>query len=198
MRHLRWMSNTDVPDLLRCLSDFCGWPEGLTRLTDGSNGGEVDLNRVLAIDLASYLPGAVLTKVDRCSMAHGLEVRPPMLDDRLVDLAFSLPADAKLHGSQTKAALKRAAEGILPKRIIHRRKKGFAIPLARWLQGPLRDRLNDVVEGGAIWSAGMLNRQTFRRWQGEHQANAVDRSKPLWALMVLNDWYDRLARARLN
>jgi asparagine synthase (glutamine-hydrolysing) len=195
MRHLRWMSNTDVPDLISCLSDFSGWPEGLVRLTAGcltaGCNGDVDLNRLLAIDLASYLPGAVLTKVDRASMAHGLEVRPPMLDDRLIDFAFSLPSRAKLQGAQTKAALKRAANELLPDRIIHRRKKGFAIPLAQWLQGPLRDRLQDVIDHGSVWRAGLLNRQTFRRWQTEHQSNAVDRSKPLWALMVLDHWYAR-------
>lgn len=189
MRHLRWMSNTDLPDLADCLADAPGWPEGLERFT-GQNGAW-DLNRALALDLASYLPGAVLAKVDRASMAHGLEVRPPMLHEPLVEFAFSLPPAMKLRGQTTKAVLKDAARGLLPDAIIDRPKKGFAIPLSRWLRGPLHGQMRDVVEQGRIWESGTLKQATFRRWLSEHQAGVVDRSKPLWALLVLERFYSR-------
>src|SRR5206468_8471215 len=96
------------------------------------------------MDFGSYLPGSVLTKVDRASMAHSLEVRPPMLANDLIDFAFSLPADVKLRRGVTKAPLKAAAESVLPPAVIHRPKKGFAIPLARWLTTALRPRVESI------------------------------------------------------
>jgi len=155
--------HTDLPQLAECLSEKPAWPEGLARLSNAGNG-RWDLNDALAMDLKSYLPGAVLTKVDRASMAHGLEVRPPMLHEPLVRFAFSLPPSVKLAHGTTKALLKSAARGILPDEIIDRPKKGFAIPLAQWLNGPLRERLRAVLADGGILKTGMLNRMTFERW----------------------------------
>ena len=194
LRHLRWMSNTDLPDLHRCLTDIPEWPEGLARLTSNPDPRGASLNQILAVDLVSYLPGAVLAKVDRASMAHGLEVRPPMLDERLVDFAFALPPHLKLRGRTTKALLKQVAEEFLPGSVVHRRKKGFAIPLAAWLNGPLRARIRAVIEESAIWETGLLRRETFRAWLGEHESHRCDRSKPLWALLVLSHWHERVRR----
>jgi asparagine synthase (glutamine-hydrolysing) len=195
VRHLRWMSSSDWPDVQSCVRGGADrWPEGVARLLEQSNG-DWDLNCALAMDLKSYLPGAVLTKVDRASMAHGLEVRPPMLHEPLIDFAFSQPMSAKLDGRTSKAMLKQAARGVLPDEIIDRPKKGFAIPLARWLNGPLRGRLNDVLGAGRIWESEALDRCTFQRWSGEHHRGEVDRSKPLWALLVLEHFYSRLLRA---
>ena len=87
------------------------------------------------------MPGSVLTKVDRASMAHGLEVRPPLLDDPMVDRAFALPSRYKLRRGSGKYLLKLAARGKIPDEIIDRPKKGFGIPLASWLRGPLKDRI---------------------------------------------------------
>jgi asparagine synthase (glutamine-hydrolysing) len=133
----------------------------------------------------------VLTKVDRASMAHGLEVRPPLLDDGLVDFAFSLPSRYKVRGQRGKYLLKRAARGQIPDEVIDRPKKGFAIPLAAWLRGPLRERLAAVVAGSPLWDLGLLDRAVFAGWQEEHQARKRDRSKPLWALYVLDRWFRR-------
>ena len=196
LRHLRWMSNTDLPDLHRCLTEIDPWPEGLARLTCGDGDPhDITLDRILATDLASYLPGAVLTKVDRASMAHGLEVRPPMLDERLVDFAFSLPPRLKLRGRTSKVLLKQVAEEFLPRSVVYRRKKGFAIPLAAWLNGPLRARIRTVIEESPIWETGLLCRATFRTWLDEHRSRHCDRSKPLWTLLVLSHWWQRVRPA---
>jgi asparagine synthase (glutamine-hydrolysing) len=189
-RHLRWMSNLDVEDVSRCVADA---PTPI-QLTCGNGNGTIDMmNRVLALDFQTYLPGSVLTKVDRASMAHGLEVRPPLLHNELVDFAFSLRSDVKLRGTTTKSLLKRAAAGLLPEEIIHRRKKGFAIPLAAWLNGPLGARVQRVIETSPLWKTGLLRADVFRRWRDEHAARAVDRSRPLWALLVLDHWFCRIA-----
>ena len=137
-RHLRWMSSVDLPDLARAIPAAKGMPPATLAAplpeTDDS------LQRILALDFSTYMPGSVLTKVDRASMAHGLEVRPPLLDDAMVDRAFALPSRYKLRRGSGKYLLKLAARGKIPDEIIDRPKKGFGIPLAnvaaRPAQGP--------------------------------------------------------------
>ena len=148
-RHLRWMSSVDLPDLARAIPAA----EGMQPATFAAPLPETDdsLQRILALDFSTYMPGSVLTKVDRASMAHGLEVRPPLLDDAMVDRAFALPSRYKLRRGSGKYLLKLAARGKIPDEIIDRPKKGFGIPLASWLRGPLRDR----IERGGRALAGL-------------------------------------------
>jgi len=189
-RHLRWMSNTDLDDL-RALMPSIGARVPAT--LGGSYPRRDDLvSQMSAVDLLTYLPGSVLTKVDRASMAHGLEVRPPFLDNEVVDLALSIPAHLKLRGAQGKVVLKRAVAPLLPKQVLERPKRGFAIPLSRWLRGPLRPAVEDAVASKRVAGLGLLSQATLRRWNAEHQARRADRCKPLWALVVLDRW---LARA---
>jgi asparagine synthase (glutamine-hydrolysing) len=109
-----------------------------------------------------------------------------MLDERLIDFAFSLPPEHKLRGRMSKALLKDVAEEFLPQSVVHRRKKGFAIPLAAWAQRSTarpdsrRDR-GRRYSGTADFSAA----ETFRAWLDEHESNRCDRSKPLWALLSI-------------
>jgi asparagine synthase (glutamine-hydrolysing) len=187
LRHLRWMSSTDIPALREAIESFTEISPELHPPAHIRG-----LNDLLALDLATYLPGSVLTKVDRASMANGLEVRPPLLANELVDFAFSLDASCKLAGATSKALLKRAAADLLPAPIIRRRKKGFAIPLARWLRGPLNGRLRDVIRSSPLWNTGVLSQFAFSRWQREHEDMRHDHSRPLYALLVLDDWYRRL------
>jgi asparagine synthase (glutamine-hydrolysing) len=188
-RHLRWMSSVDLPDLPRAI-------QGMNGLAPDALGVPLPetrdwLQRLFALDLTTYLPGSVLAKVDRASMAHGLEVRPPFLDNEMVDWALSLPAKYKVRRGRGKYLLKLAARGSVPDEVIDRPKKGFAIPLANWLRGPLKTRLDHVVARSPIWQADMLSRTTFDLWNREHQAMQKDNSKPLWALFVLDHWLKR-------
>jgi len=188
-RHLRWMSSVDLPDLSLALPqsrDFS--PSTLkARLPETSDW----LQKILALDFSTYMPGSVLTKVDRASMAHGLEVRPPLLDNTVVDMAFRLPSRYKLRGSRGKFLLKLAAKGKIPDELIERPKKGFGIPLASWLRGPLRSRMDALVDDSPIWSSSLVSRSAFGRWNREHQAREKDHSKALWALFVLDHWLRR-------
>jgi asparagine synthase (glutamine-hydrolysing) len=145
------------------------------------------VERMQSLDAQFYLAEDILTKVDRASMAHGLEARPPMLDHEFVAWSFSLPSHLKLRGGKSKYLLKRAAEDLLPAEIIHRRKKGFGIPLARWLRGPLRARVEAAVEATGH-HPGMGDPAVYGRWMNEHFELKADRSKPLWALVVLDHW----------
>ena len=188
-RHLRWMSSVDLPDLRRALPRSAGvLPESTkVRLPVTPDA----LHRILALDFSTYMPGSVLTKVDRASMAHGLEVRPPLLDNDMLEFAFSLPSSYKLRRTTTKYLFKRAARGHVPYDIISRPKKGFGIPLAAWMRGALREPIAAIVERSPVWDSGMVDQRTFRAWNVEHQDRRADRSKPLWALLVLHHWLSR-------
>lgn len=186
-RHLRWMSAVDLPELAAALPLWKGAPAALGHELPPAVEG---LNRLLALDFGTYLPGSVLAKVDRAAMAHGLEVRPPFLHGALVDWAFSLPSSLKLRGGRSKYLLKRAAQGRVPGEIVGRRKRGFSIPLAAWLRGPLRPMVEESLRTSPLWE-GALHRPTFEAWFREHQARRGDRAKALWALAVLDRWVRR-------
>jgi asparagine synthase (glutamine-hydrolysing) len=188
-RHLRWMSSVDLPDLARAFPSAAG----VRPATLDAWLPETDdrLQRILALDFTTYMSGSVLTKVDRASMAHGLEVRPPLLDNDIIDLAFSLPSQYKLRRGTTKYLLKMAARGHIPDDIIDRPKKGFGIPLAAWLRGPLRERIEDVVARSPLWDTGLADREVWAGWNREHQDKKADHNKALWALLVLDHWLRR-------
>jgi asparagine synthase (glutamine-hydrolysing) len=192
-RHLRWMSNTDLLDL-QALFGGDGTEPALLAGGRGLAAGWSDpLNAMLALDFSTYMADSVLTKVDRASMAHGLEVRPPLLDDELIDLAFSLPGRFKLRGGRSKYLLKQVAAAYLPRAIVERPKQGFAIPLARWLRGPLRARLEAIVAAsGPLWTDTGLSRAVVAEWTVAHQQGRRDHSRPLWAVIVLDRWLRRL------
>jgi asparagine synthase (glutamine-hydrolysing) len=166
-------------------------PAAFTPFSHQAPTGDL-LNDILRLDFATYLPGAVLAKVDRASMAHGLEVRPPLLSNSLIDFAFSLPSAVKASAWRSKIALRASASALLPKTILHRPKMGFAVPLARWLRGPLSDRLEHVMRPGLLWENGLLERSVFLAWRDQHLAMTHDHSRPLWALIVLEHWLRRV------
>jgi asparagine synthetase B (glutamine-hydrolysing) len=127
------------------------------------------LQRILALDFSTYMPGSVLTKVDRASMAHGLEVRPPLLDDGLVERAFALPSRYKVRGGSGKYLLKLAARGRFPDEIIDRPKKGFGIPLAELAARPAQDRIQQVVAARRSSPASWTRR--LPAWNQSHQTS---------------------------
>ena len=188
-RHLRWMSNLDLDDLKR------GLPTTVDAIPSPLDADIEDtsdwLNRLLALDFRTYMPGSVLTKVDRASMAHGLEVRPPLLDNAMIDWAFSIPSSLKLHRGTTKYLLELAAEGHLPEGIIRRPKKGFGIPLRAWIRGPMKGRVTRALQPSALWDSGLLDRDAFQRWALMSAERRGDHSKVLWALVVLDEWVRR-------
>ncbi|RZM20055.1 MAG: asparagine synthetase B, partial [Sphingomonas sp.] len=140
-------------------------------------------------DLALNLPGAMLTKVDRASMAHSLEVRVPMLGQGMVDLALSMPADVKLHGKIGKYVIRQAIAPWLPEGILDRRKQGFQMPLAAWFAGDFGAyaeqlwRDSGVREQG-IWRAGAVDK-VF----ADHRAGKRDHSRFLYALAIFCLWW---------
>ncbi len=149
------------------------------------------LERMLYLDLKGYLGEGVLTKVDRASMACSLEVRVPLLDHRVVELASSLPTHLKLRRVTTKYVLKRALAGVLPRDILERPKKGFGVPLGRWFRGELAPMLRDVCAPEVIRRAGLFRPEAVGRLLAEHAEGRHDHRKKLYTLLAFQLWASR-------
>jgi asparagine synthase (glutamine-hydrolysing) len=151
------------------------------------------LNRLLQVDGKIWLPCDLLLKADKMTMASSLELRVPFLDHKLVEFASSLPDQLKLHRRQGKLLLRQAMQGVIPDEILHRPKKGFPVPLASWLRGPLRSFVRDNLLSNDSEASALMNRGTIARMISEHESGA-DRSQELWALLMLEVWSQRFLK----
>ncbi len=142
------------------------------------------LSMVQYLDLKTYLPGDILTKVDRASMAHALEVRVPILDHKLVEWMATLPPDLKLRGREGKFVFKKALEPFLPNDILYRPKMGFAVPLSSWFRGPLKQRVQQALLGDTLRHTGWFNTAFLEQMVSQHQAGFRDYSAPIWSLLM--------------
>lgn len=160
---------------------------------EAARAGARDVFDVLQVGYArTYLAAGVLQKVDRASMAVSLEVRAPLLDAAVVDLALALPSSDKLvRPGTTKAILKDVATGLLPDDVIHRRKKGFGAPIASWLCGPLAPLLRELLDPAALAAEGLLDGAVVQRLLDEHLARRANHKKALWQLLMWRLWRTR-------
>ena len=142
--------------------------------------------RCSELDIHTYLPGDVLTKVDIASMACALEVRSPFLDHELVEFAATLPWDFKLHGNNRKRILKAAFGDLLPNEIMNRRKRGFGVPLAAWLRTTWRKQAEEALFDGPLFSEGFVEHDPLLKIWNAHQSARSDWSYLLWTLLMLS------------
>ena len=149
-------------------------------------GTDDPLALVQYLDLKTYLVGDINTKVDRASMAHSLEVREPLMDHPLVEWLGSLPSSFKVRGGEGKWLLKKALEPRLPKDVLYRPKMGFAVPLARWFRGPLRERVRGALLGDRLAETGIFEASYLRRLLDDHQSGIRDYSAPLWTILMFD------------
>jgi asparagine synthase (glutamine-hydrolysing) len=204
-RHLRWFG-TAAPDEARALlaaplraALARGAPlahvETLARELHEAgvvrDRGRPGLVAYQLLDFELYLAGDLLTKVDRCSMAHGVESRAPFLRPALVELALALPESAKLRGGVGKWALRQAARGLLPADVLGRRKQGFSPPFSAWARGPMRGRVDDALSVRRVARAGLLDPRAVRDVVDAHLENRADRGRTLWTLLSLQMWAER-------
>lgn len=148
------------------------------------NGPGHPLSRVQYLDFKTYLPGDILTKVDRASMAHALEVRVPILDHLLVEWMCALPPQWKLDGGEGKRLFKTALQPHIDADILYRPKMGFAVPLAGWFRGPLRERIRSAILGPVLGDSGLFDRDYLIQLLDRHQSGRRDHSAPLWSLLM--------------
>ena len=199
LAHQRWLGSFSGAELSRLLlrggngrpldveTEHLALAEALAACP---GAGTDPLSRSLALYQETYLPEDILTKVDRASMACGLEVRAPFLDTRLVDTVQKLPARFKYGRNVTKRLLKSAVSSKLPSSILSRPKRGFGIPVARWLRGELAPLLERLLEPGRLDRQGLFRPEEVTRRIAEHRSGIRDHRKPLWTLLMFQLWYD--------
>ncbi len=146
------------------------------------------LSLVQYLDMKTYLPGDILTKVDRASMAHALEVRVPLLDHKLVEWISGLPSNYKLKGGEGKYIFKSSLSSRLPSDILYRQKMGFAVPLSSWFRGPLKERVRTSLLGERLNDTGIFDPSFLSHLVEEHLAGRRDYSAPIWSLLMFESF----------
>ena len=143
------------------------------------------------LDYKTWLVGDINTKVDRASMAHSLEVREPLMDHELIEWLATLPSSFKIKAKEGKWLFKKAFEPSLPHEVLYRPKMGFSVPLAQWLRGPLKDRLQQAVLGTQMEATGYFNPQTLQDMVRQHLSGQSDHSASLWTLLMFDAFLRR-------
>ena len=152
------------------------------------------LNRQLFADFKLFLSDDILVKVDRMSMATSLEARAPFLDRDVIELAFRMPGQMKLRGGTRKYVLKKAMEGVLPERILHRQKEGFSIPMKNWLRRELRPLMDELLSQERVRSRGLFEWSEVERLVREHVEGRRNHAHQLFPLMVFERWAEEYLR----
>jgi asparagine synthase (glutamine-hydrolysing) len=152
-----------------------------------SSGNSLDT--LLYLDSKTYLPGDILTKVDRMSMAVSLEARVPLLDHKLIEFVTRIPAEFKMKGAETKQIFKRAVRGLVPDEILDRPKQGFGLPIQKWINQELRGYIRDVLFDTRTRERGYFNQNYVQLLYGEHDRARRDNTGHLWTLFMLELWH---------
>lgn len=147
------------------------------------------LDKLLYLDSKTYLPGDILTKVDRMSMAVSLEARVPLLDNKLIDFVTTIPASLKMKGLETKHLFKKAIAEIVPAEILHRPKQGFGVPVQQWINQQLRERMHETLTETRTQQRGYFEARHVKRLLDEHERGRRDHATALWALLMFELWH---------
>lgn len=153
------------------------------------------VSRLIYRDMVGYLPGDILAKLDRASMAASLEARSPFLDHRVVEFAWRLPTSAKVRGGEGKWLLRRVLDRYVPRSLVDRPKQGFNVPIGAWLRGPLREWAQGLVHGQRIRQDGFLDATRVHACWNAHLSGRSDNARELWSVLMLQSWLDDMRSA---
>jgi asparagine synthase (glutamine-hydrolysing) len=194
-RYAKWMAYFDERDRSELYTPEFRESLGVRRTAPSvisapyfASDAEDDVNRLLDVDLQTYLPDAMLVKMDIASMAHALEVRSPLLDHELMELAAGMPGAWKLDGGETKKVFRDALRPWLPARILDRPKQGFAVPLERWFRDELRHVPRETLLDSRALGRGYFREERVRELIEQHETGTHDNANKLWALIQLELW----------
>jgi asparagine synthase (glutamine-hydrolysing) len=181
----QWISYVPDEDTFALTGSANGWGIADYEAAWERSAGAPVLDRLLALNLETYLLDDLLVKVDRMSMAHSLEVRSPFLDHELVEFAARLPGRYKARGMTLKRVLRDAMRPVLPPEILTRGKRGFGVPLDRWFRTDLRSYAEGMLVAPGARVRELLDAAAVERLVGEHMAGARNNGHPLWTLLTL-------------
>jgi asparagine synthase (glutamine-hydrolysing) len=159
--------------------------------------GNDHLSKILYTDMKTYLPGGILVKVDRMSMANSLEVRAPILDYKLMEFAATIPSKFKFNNGEKKYLLKEAFKKYLPDDILYRKKMGFSVPLASWLRNELKETVENKLIINPTGLCQIFKQTEIAKLWSEHLANNKDHSTVLWSMLMFQMWWDQYMEAEL-
>ncbi|HEV7682858.1 MAG TPA: asparagine synthase (glutamine-hydrolyzing) [Pyrinomonadaceae bacterium] len=177
--------SADFSDQLRDSSHLSSYFHELSRNVKTN----APLDSLLYIDSKTYLPGDILTKVDRMSMAVSLEARVPLLDHKLIEFVTRIPASMKLAGVETKHLFKQAIGDLVPAEIVNRPKQGFGVPIQQWINLQLRERIRDTLNDPRTLERGYVTREYVGLLLDEHERGRRDHAMALWSLLMLELWH---------
>ncbi|MDH3355572.1 MAG: asparagine synthase C-terminal domain-containing protein, partial [Chromatiales bacterium] len=164
-------------------------PSKLTTDAYESSDGQDHLAKILYTDMKTYLPGGILVKVDRMSMANSLEVRAPILDKEVIEFAATRPSNLKFRKGEKKHILKEAFKPLLPDDILYRKKMGFSVPLASWLRGELKALTEDYLFKKSDGIQQFFNMDVVKEIWSQHQSEKVDHANLLWSMLMFQMWW---------
>jgi asparagine synthase (glutamine-hydrolysing) len=193
MAYRAMISQWEFPEAVALGASEPGTPFADTRYSDVAGD---EIASMMLLDAAVYLPDDILVKVDRASMAVSLESRCPLLDYRLFELAWRLPMRMKRRDGVGKWILKQLAYKLVPRELLDRPKAGFAVPIAEWLRGPLRQWSDDLLEPRRLRQQGLLDPKRVESAWKAHREGRIDHSSRLWAVLMLEAWLDEYHNGR--
>lgn len=184
--HVRWMSNIQPEAISNLLNKQVEPFKALKQYPRYTNS----LNNAMYLDIKTYLPDDIMTKVDRASMMVSLEAREPLLDFRLVEHAMSIPANYKIHGLTRKYILKKTMKDMLPKDILSKRKQGFTIPMKHWMRNELKAMIEEKLSKENLQELGLFNTNYVENIIEQHMARKKDNQRHIWSILSVVLWYE--------